>query len=64
MRIVIAAFTVLSMSGISWADTAATRLKIEKARSLLCKVIARCVSTPRRHAVSAARRGDMPSSMR
>ena len=37
MRSMIAAFTMLSMSGISWADSATTRFKIENGRIIVAQ---------------------------
>ena len=37
MRFVIAAFTLLSMSGMSWADNGATRFKIENGRIIVAQ---------------------------
>jgi hypothetical protein len=54
MKFTIAVFIVLSMSGASLADNAASRFKIEMAGLLSRRVIAGCVLTAPRHAVSPA----------
>ena len=53
MRSMIAAFTMLSMSGISWADSATTRFKIENGRIIVAQSYCGCALIARRRAASA-----------